>query len=935
MLSITSTLQDSMDTHYDPKHIEPNCLKHWADTTVGAPTGQGDPYCIMLPPPNITGSLHMGHGFQLTLMDILIRYHRMQGRNALWQPGTDHAGIATQMVVERNLALEGSDRKTLGRNAFVQAIWDWKETSGQQIETQIQRMGASVDWSRHCFTLDEKRSAAVTEVFIKLYREGLIYKGKRLSNWDCQLQTAVSDLEVSNETRQGHLWHIRYRCVDTPNESLVVATTRPETLLGDVAVAVHPDDARYQHLIGQSVHLPLTDRTLPIIADPEVDPEFGSGCVKITPAHDFNDYAMGQRHELPLINIFNLDGTLNDAVPEAFRQLDRFDARKQIIKALETQSHLVKTEPHELTVPIGDRSGTLLEPMLTDQWFVKMDTLAQPAIKAVRTGHINFVPKTWENTYFKWLEDIQDWCISRQLWWGHRIPAWYDAEGQCYVGHSEADIRKHYHLKDDCILTQDPDVLDTWFSSALWPFSTLGWPEDTVDLRTFFPTQVLVTGFDIIFFWVARMIMMSLHLTDQIPFKTVYITGLIRDHSGQKMSKSKGNVIDPLDLIDGIDQQHLIEKRTQGLMQPDMKTTIATQTEKDFPEGIEAAGTDAVRFTYCALASTGRDIRFDLNRLTGYRNFCNKLWNACRYLNLTLHEAPVEPWQPPQHLINRWICHEAQQLIIQTTQHLDAFRFDQLAKALYEFTWSTYCDWYLECTKDLLTTESPYQTETRSTLAHVMSVMLRLLHPIVPFITHTLWDSSTLWKNTYGHDIAITQIPKTEDLLHDPDASDNMSWIKDMITTLRTIRAELGISPARQIPLILSGGTPDDAAQIDTHRALLIQLSKLSEITWLAPNTHPPASATGLVGDLHCLVPLAGLIDPQAELGRIQKALLKLEKQIAPLEGRMQNPHYQTQAPAAVVEKTRKDLDALQQQHQALKSKQTEMQALIKDNLHD
>ncbi len=921
-----------MDTHYQPNIIESAALEYWKTHQLGAPTSEGSPYCIMLPPPNVTGSLHMGHGFQLTLMDILARWHRMRGDRTLWQPGTDHAGIATQMVVERNLALNGIDRKTLGRDAFVEAIWDWKEQSGRQIETQIERMGASVDWTRHCFTLDKTRTHAVTQAFIQLYEAGLIYRGKRLANWDCKLQTAVSDLEVSNETRQGHLWHIRYEIVESTEASMIVATTRPETLLGDTAIAVHPHDARYQHLIGQHVRVPLTQRTIPVIADEAVDPEFGSGCVKITPAHDFNDYAMGQRHQLPLINILNLDGSLNHEVPEAFQGLDRFKAREHILEALTEHDQLVHTESHTLTVPIGDRSGTLLEPLLTDQWFMSMETLAPPAIEAVRSGDIQFVPKNWENTYFRWLESIQDWCISRQLWWGHRIPAWYDNQGHCYVGASESEVRTQHQLDQTIELTQDPDVLDTWFSSALWPFSTLGWPEKTDDLSIFFPSTTLVTGFDIIFFWVARMIMMSLYFTQQVPFNTVYITGLIRDGSGQKMSKSKGNVIDPIDLIEGIDQASLIEKRTQYLMQPDMKAQVIQHTQQEFPQGIEAAGTDAVRLTYCALASTGRDIRFDLNRLTGYRNFCNKLWNACRYLHLTLNDSPLDTWQPPQHLINRWIAHEAHQLIKTVSNHIETFRFDLLAHTLYDFTWSTYCDWYVECTKDLLSSTPDIQSETRATLRHIMSIVLRLLHPIIPFITHEIWHTNPIWHTEYGSDISRTPLPNIETVLIDTEASDTMNWLQSFITTLRTIRAELGISPSRTIPLILSQGTSIDLQMVQSHQTLMMQLAKLESIEWLDEGAPPPVSATGLVGSLECLVPLAGLINPATELSRIEKALLKLEKKITPLKQRLDQAHYRTQAPQSVVEKTERSLSELQQQHQALSKKYTLIQTLSEGN---
>ena len=895
-----------MSKNYDPIAIEKLAIQKWQDNKLSSPTGDNTPYCIMLPPPNITGSLHMGHGFQLTLMDILIRQQRMLGKKTLWQPGTDHAGIATQMVVERQLAAKGI--KNLTREELLEHIWEWKNRSGNKIEEQVSRIGASVDWERKKFTLDDTISKAVKHVFISLHDQQLIYKAKKLTNWDCKLQTAVSDLEVTHTTKNASLWHINYQ-VKGSKELLTIATTRPETLFGDAAIAVNPKDIRYKHLIGKSAIVPISQREVPIIADENVDIDFGTGCLKITPAHDFNDNMIGKKHNLPLHNILNQDGTLNDFVPKKYQGLDRFIARKAIVEDLTASGELAKIEPYTTTVPIGDRSGTILEPMLTNQWFISMEKLAQPAIEQVKNNNIKFVPKNWENTYFKWLESIEDWCISRQLVWGHRIPAWYDAEKNIYVGESIEDVRQKYNLSKNIELTQDNDVLDTWFSSALWPFATLGWPENTLDYNTFFPTQVLVTGFDIIFFWVARMIMMSLHFTNQIPFETVYITGLIRDHNGDKMSKSKGNVIDPIDLIEGISLDDLIAKRTAGLMQPEMQEKIIANTKKEYPDGISAAGTDAVRFTFCALASTGRDIIFDYQRLNGYRNFCNKLWNACRYLEMTLKPMLATT---VEHFINQWMLSELNSLIANTNQHLQAYRFDLLAKDIYEFTWNEYCDWYLEWTKTLLQAKDPkIINETNFVLAHTMSSILRILHPIIPFITDKLWTDNPLISNNIEIHKALW--PNFDASQLNQEACDKVIIFKEIINAVRNIRSELTISPNKKIEAIFIAKNKEIKSLIEANSSILKELTKIDTISWQEQHREEDiaGTATAVVKHLTILVPLQGLIDIEAEIDRIEKSILKTKKLLIPLQQRLDNQQYMNKAPKHIVAQVQHDAHVL------------------------
>jgi len=902
-----------MDKTYQPDAIERRWYQHWENAGFFAPQGNGTPYSIMIPPPNVTGSLHMGHGFNNAVMDTLIRYNRMKGQRTLWQMGTDHAGIATQMVVERQLAATGESRHTLGREKFLEKIWEWKAESGGTIGRQLRRLGSSLDWSRERFTMDEGLSRAVQTAFIQLFDEGLIYRGKRLVNWDPQFHTAISDLEVENKEEAGHMWHFRYPLSDGSGH-LVVATTRPETMLGDTAVAVHPEDPRYRDLIGKTIRLPLADRDIPIIGDDYVDPDFGSGCVKITPAHDFNDYEVGKRHNLPMINIMTRDASLNDDVPEPYRGLDRFIARKNVVNDLDALGLLEKVDDHKLMVPRGDRSGAVIEPYLTDQWFVRIAPLAEPAIKAVENGDIQFVPKQYENMYFSWMRDIQDWCISRQLWWGHRIPAWYDDAGNIYVGDNEAAVRQKYSL-DGRPLHQDDDVLDTWFSSALWTFSTLGWPDKTEELTLFHPTNVLVTGFDIIFFWVARMIMMTLKFTGQIPFKTVYVHGLVRDAEGQKMSKSKGNVLDPLDLIDGIDLETLVEKRTGGLMQPQMAQKIEKRTRKEFPEGIQSYGTDALRFTFLSLASTGRDIKWDMGRIEGYRNFCNKIWNAARYvlMNTEGQDCGLNSNEDVTlSLADRWIISALQRAEQEVIEGLEQFRFDQASHAAYEFIWNEYCDWYLELSKPVLYGDEYSDAEkrgTRRTLIRVLEAILRMAHPFMPFITEEIWQRIAPLAGIEGDTIMLAPFPLPEKDKVDATAESDVQWLKDVITAIRNIRGEMRIPPGKALPLYLHNGGEEDSRRLEDNRHFLSKMAKLENIIWLTPEQSAPPSVTQLVGRMEILVPMAGLIDKTAELDRLGKEINRLKQEVSRAEQRLKNPGFADRAPADVVAKEKEKLN--------------------------
>jgi valyl-tRNA synthetase len=894
-----------MDKSYDPKDIEQRLYERWEELGYFAPGGDGEPYCIMIPPPNVTGTLHMGHAFQDTIMDALTRYHRMKGHRTLWQPGMDHAGIATQMVVERLLNADGKSKHDLGREKFVERVWQWKEESGGQIAQQTRRLGASVDWSRDRFTMDDGCSKAVRNVFVDLYNEGLIYRGKRLVNWDPVLHTALSDLEVLSADEAGSLWHFRYPLASGDGH-LVVATTRPETMLGDSAVAVHPDDERYKDLVGQEIALPIVGRRIPIIADDYVDPEFGTGCVKITPAHDFNDYEIGKRHDLAMYNILTDDASLNDKVPEHYRGLDRFDARDKIVREFEELDLLEAIEDYTVKIPRGDRSHAVVEPYLTDQWYVKIEPLAKPAIEAVETGKIKFVPENWSKTYFDWMYNIQDWCISRQLWWGHRVPAWYDDEGNIYVAHSEEQVREKHAIGADVILRQDNDVLDTWFSSALWPFSTLGWPEKTKALDEFYPGNVLVTGFDIIFFWVARMIMMGIKFMGDVPFHEVYIHGLIRDQDGQKMSKSKGNVLDPLDLIDGIDLESLVRKRTAGMMQSHLAPTIEKATRKHFPDGIDAYGCDALRMTFGSLATTGRDIRFDVGRIEGYKNFCNKLWNAARYVLMnteTLDDGATE-----YSAADRWIRARIDETTRQMHKHFSTYRLDLAVQAVYDFTWREFCDWYLELSKPVLQSDESseaMQRGTRRTLVDVLEGILRLLHPLMPFITEEIWGQVAGRAGLDGDTIMLRPYPEPNDDAADAAAIADIEWVKQFILGIRQIRGEMDISPGKTLPVLLQHAGSADERRATEHAQLLQRVGRVESISILKEGEQPPAAATALLGDMRLLVPMKGLIDVDAERARLDKQMERTKAELSKADGKLGNEKFVNNAPAAVVTQER------------------------------
>ncbi|CNF40936.1 valine--tRNA ligase [Yersinia intermedia] len=954
--------EPSLDKTYSPQEIEQPLYEHWEKQGYFKPNGDTskESYCIMIPPPNVTGSLHMGHAFQQTIMDTLIRYQRMQGKNTLWQAGTDHAGIATQMVVERKIAAEeGKTRHDYGRDAFIDKIWQWKGESGGTITRQMRRLGNSVDWERERFTMDDGLSNAVKEVFVRLHKEDLIYRGKRLVNWDPKLRTAISDLEVENRESKGSMWHLRYPLADGAKTAegkdyLVVATTRPETVLGDTGVAVNPEDPRYKDLIGKEVILPLVGRRIPILGDEHADMEKGTGCVKITPAHDFNDYEVGKRHALPMINILTFDGDIraeaevfdtngeatdacSGAIPEQFQGLERFAARKAVVAEFDKLGLLEEVKPHDLTVPYGDRGGVVIEPMLTDQWYVRTAPLAKVAIEAVENGEIQFVPKQYENMYYSWMRDIQDWCISRQLWWGHRIPAWYDEQGKVYVGRDEAEVRRENNLGADVALRQDEDVLDTWFSSGLWTFSTLGWPEQTDALKTFHPTSVVVSGFDIIFFWIARMIMMTMHFMKdengkpQVPFKTVYMTGLIRDDEGQKMSKSKGNVIDPLDMVDGISLEELLEKRTGNMMQPQLAEKIRKRTEKQFPNGIEPHGTDALRFTLAALASTGRDINWDMKRLEGYRNFCNKLWNASRFvlMNTEGQDCGQNGGEMVLSLADRWILAEFNQTIKAYREAMDTYRFDLAAGILYEFTWNQFCDWYLELTKPVMNSGSDAELRgTRHTLIEVLEALLRLAHPIIPYITETIWQRVKTLKGITADTIMLQPFPEYDASQVDEKALSDLEWIKQTIIAVRNIRAEMNIAPGKPLEVILRGASAEAQRRVLENQSFIQSLARLSSLTLLADGDKGPVSVTKLVEGAEVLIPMAGLIDKAIELDRLAKEVAKLEAEIERIEGKLGNEGFVARAPEAVVAKERERMAACAEAKQKLIEQQAVIAAL-------
>ncbi|HEY4292480.1 valine--tRNA ligase [Luteibacter sp.] len=896
-----------MDKSFEPSQIESKWYAHWESNGYFKPSGKGTPYSIMLPPPNVTGTLHMGHGFQHTIMDTLVRYHRMRGFDTLWQLGTDHAGIATEMVVTRQLNAEGRQRSDLDRESFIARVWEWKKESGGTIGRQMRRLGVSGDWSREVFTMDEGPSKAVVETFVRLHEEGLIYRGQKLVNWDPVLKTAISDLEVVSEEEDGSLWSICYPLADGSGE-LVVATTRPETMLGDVAVAVHPEDERYAHLVGSMLKLPLSNRHIPIIADDYVEKDFGTGCVKITPAHDFNDYAIGQRHDLPMINILTNDAKINDAAPEKYRGMDRYVARKAVLADLEAEGLLVDTKKHKLQVPRGDRTGQVIEPYLTWQWFVKMDTLAARGLELVEQGQVKFVPENWINTYRHWLGNIQDWCISRQLTWGHQIPAWYTDGGVLVVARNEAEAKARAAAQGYTgALRRDGDVLETWFSSAIWSHSTLGWPDPQAQAARGFdrylPSNVLVTGFDIIFFWVARMIMMTDHFTGEVPFKDVYVTGLIRDKDGQKMSKSKGNVLDPLDIVDGIGLDELLEKRTRGLMQPKMADKIEKATRKEFPEGIPAFGADALRFTFASLATHGRDIKFDLERCGGYKAFVNKLWNASRFVLMNLGEGALTPTKPSTEA-ERWILTRLGQTLATVKEQLALYRFDLASQALYEFTWNEFCDWFLELSKPALNGgDAAAVASTRYTLVHALETMLRALHPLIPFVTEEIWQHVRPLLGIDGDTIMLRPYPEASDIATDDAATAEIEWVKDVLTGVRRIRAEMNIAPGKIIPLLFADGDAADRGRADKFAAQVAFLGRVEPPMWVAG--EEPAAAVAVVGGMRVLIPLEGLIDVGAEKTRLAKEIARVEGEIRKCEAKLGNANFVANAPAEVVDQER------------------------------
>ena len=915
-----------LDQHFDPQRIEKETYQRWETSGYFQPMGNGSPYSIAIPPPNVTGTLHVGHAFQNSIMDALIRYHRMEGLSTLWQPGTDHAGIATQMVVSEKLRSEGIKLSDLDRDSFVDRVWQWKEEAGGTITQQMRRLGSSVDWSRERFTMDEGFSRAVQEVFVRLYEEGLIYRGKRLVNWDPVMKTALSDLEVVSEEVNGHLWHLRYPFADDVTTSdglsyVVVATTRPETMLGDTAVAVHPDDERYAQLIGQSVMLPLVGKEIPIIADDYVDREFGTGCLKITPAHDFNDNEVGTRHELPLVNIFTDEAKINENAPAKYRNLDRFDARKQIVEDLKNLGMLDRVEEYNVNLPRGERSNAILEPWMTDQWFVAIDALAKPAIEAVENGAIEFVPKRWENVYFNWMHNIKDWCISRQLWWGHQIPAWYDDSGEIYVGRSESEVRDKHNLPSYLALRRDPDVLETWFSSALWTFGTLGWPEKTAELQKFHPTDVLVTGHDIIFFWVARMIMMTLRFTGDVPFKKVYVTGLVLDKHGQKMTKTKGNGLDPIDVIEGIEIDDLVEKRTTNLTQPRMAERIAKDTRKDYPEGIPTYGTDALRFTFYSIASPSSSYNFDLQQVEGYHFFCNKLWNANRFVLGNL-DADFKVQNCDDGLAELWIKSRLARVTKKVRKAMHDYRFDVFAHEIYQFAWHEFCDWYLEITKPVLFDESvsaELAISTRTTLVQVLETLTRLLHPLMPYITETIWQQLAPFCDISEKTIMLAEYPREDDFFINQDVESTMAWMQKVVTAVRNLRGERKTPPAKRVAIEISGFTTQDQDHFEFTQELIKELAKVSELRIVDGGDHQVGS-TQVVDNLRVSLPFESAEERNSEIARLTKELERLEKDLNQSNVKLNNENFVSRAPAEVVQKERGRKETLESQLDVLQA---------------
>ena len=914
-----------MKKNYEPKGIEKKIYDNWESSGffTAVPDEKKEPFCIMIPPPNVTGTLHMGHGFQNTLMDALIRYKRMSGFDVLWQVGVDHAGIATQMVVERQLESEGQTKESIGRDAFEKRVWEWKEKSGGTITQQLRRLGASVDWSREAFTMSEDLSLAVKEVFISLFDEGLIYRGERLVNWDVVLQTALSDLEVTSEEETGSLWYFDYPVEN--GSSITVATTRPETMLGDSAVAVNPEDERFKELIGQFVIMPITERKIPIIEDSYVDSDFGTGCVKITPAHDFNDFEIGKRHGLEVINILNLDGTLNEFVPKKYRGLTTTEARKEVLNEMESLGLLSKIEPHKVQIPKSQRSDSVLEPLITNQWFVDVKKMSKEAIRVVHENETGFIPKNWENTYFDWMNKIQDWCISRQLWWGHRIPAWFDKEENVYVGKTEDEVRKKYDLKD-IELHQDEDVLDTWFSSALWTFSTLGWPKEDNLLSRYHPTSVLVTGFDIIFFWVARMIMMTTHFISEVPFKKILIHGLIKDSEGIKMSKSKGNTLDPLDIIDGINLSDLSAKRTEGLMQPQMKERIEKQTKKDFPEGISAYGTDALRLTFCSLATGGRDINFDMKRVEGYRNFCNKLWNASRFIEMQIESYGVSE-ESDEGLIEKWINYRFNLTAKKVNDAFVNFRFDLATKAIYEFIWYEFCDWYIELSKIKLSNEGEENSKIVKSMVTILEETLRLAHPIMPFITEEIWMHFKPYHQNSEKSIMIAETPKHKENLSD-DEYQSIEWLKEIVSGIRNIRGEMLIKPSITIKAFYEGGDKIDRNRSNDLTNLIKEIAGLQSLEWIGEKNLPP-SAVVVVENLKILIPLEGLIDPKEESQRLTKKIDKVSKEHKMLSSKLNNKKFTDNAPKELVQEQQERFEIISKELNNLNDQLKEIGRLL------